>query len=83
MEEDVFPFGSRVCVVNDSLLKGSKGTILAIRMTATPGEPTNCLYLVALDEAYLQKPQWFKSEEVALVETLCEKPAECSYQEEK
>lgn len=83
MDEDVFPLGSWVCVVNDSPLKGSKGTILAFRMTATPGEPTNCLYLVALDEAYLQEPQWFKSEKVALVETPGEKPAECSYQEEK
>ena len=67
LEEDVFPLGSRVCVVNDSPLKGSKGTILAIRLNATPGEPTNCLYLVALDEAYLQKPQWFEFQEVAPV----------------
>lgn len=83
MEEDVFPLGSQVCVVNDSSLKECKGTILAIQMTATPGEPTNCLYLVALDGAHQQEPQWFESGEVALVETLCEKPAECSHQEEK
>jgi hypothetical protein len=71
LEEDVFPLGSRVCVVNDSPLKGCKGTILAIHMTAAPGEPTNCLYLVALDSAYQQEPQWFESQEVALTGTTC------------
>ncbi|HYX48383.1 MAG TPA: hypothetical protein VE843_01475 [Ktedonobacteraceae bacterium] len=70
-------------MVNDSPLTGCKGTILAFRLNATPGEPTNCLYLVALDGAFLQEPQWFEFQEVALVETPCEKPAECSYQEEK
>ena len=77
MEEDLFPIGSWVCVVNESPLKGRKGTILAIRMTATPGEPTSCFYLVALDGANLREPLWFDSQEVALVETTCEKPAEC------
>ena len=77
MEEDVFPLGSRVCVVKDGSFKECKGTILAIHMTATPGEPTNCFYLVALDDAYQQEPQWFESHEVAIVETPCEKPAEC------
>jgi hypothetical protein len=83
LEEDVFPLGSRVCVVIDSSLKGCKGTILAIQMTATPGEPTNRLYLVALDGTHLLEPRWFESHEVALVETACEKPVECSHEEEK
>ena len=77
MEEDLFPIGSRVCVVNESPLKGRKGTILAIRMTAAPGEPTSCYYLVALDGAYLLDIQWFEFQEIALVGTTCEKPAEC------
>jgi len=77
LEEDVLPIGSRVRVANDSPFKGRKGTILAIRMIATPGQPTFCFYLVALNGANLQEPLWFKSQEVALVGTTCEKPAEC------
>jgi hypothetical protein len=83
LQEGVFPIGSRVCVVHDGSLKGRTGTILAIRMTATPGKPTFCVYLVALDDAVLLELQWFESEEVALPGTPCEKSAECSYQEEK
>ena len=77
LEEDIFPIGSQVCVVHDSPLKGRKGTILAIHMTATPGEPAFCYYLVALDAAYLLDIQWFEFQEIALVGTTCEKPAEC------
>ena len=77
MEEDLFPIGSRVCVVNESPLKGRKGTILAIRMTATPGEPTSCYYLVALDGADLLDIQRFEFQEIAFVGTTCEKHAEC------
>jgi hypothetical protein len=75
--EGVFPIGSRIYVVYDGPLKGRKGTILAIRMTATPGKPTCCLYLVALDDAVLLELQWFESQEVALPGTPCEKSAEC------
>jgi hypothetical protein len=67
MEEDVFPTGSRVQVVNDSPLRGLKGTILAIHLIATPGEPTFCFYLVALDATQLREPLWFEYQEVALV----------------
>ena len=75
--EGVFPIGSRICVVHDGPFKGRKGTILAIRLTATPGKPTFCLYLVALDDAVLLELQWFESQEVALLGTPCEKSAEC------
>jgi hypothetical protein len=69
--------GSQVCVVHDGPLRGRKGTILAIHMTATPGELTNCLYLVALDGGCQHEPQWFVSREVvALAGTTCEKCAE-------
>jgi hypothetical protein len=76
LDEEVYLIGSRVRVANESPLKGRKGTILAIRMTATPGEPTSCYYLVALDGAYLLDIQWFEFQEIALVGTTCEKPAE-------
>ncbi len=76
MEEGVYPIGSRICVVNDGPLRGRKGTILAIRMTATPGKPTFCLYLVALDDAVLLELQWLESQEIALEGTTCEKCAE-------
>ncbi len=77
LKEDVFPLGSRIRVLNDSTLKGCKGTVLAIHMTATPGEPTNCFYLVALDRVYQQESQWFEAQEVKLIGTACEQPAEC------
>ena len=77
LEEGVFPIGSRICVVHDGPLRGRKGTILAIRMTATPGKPTFCVYLVALDDTVLLELQWFESQEVALPGTPCEKSAEC------
>ena len=64
-------------MVNGGPLKGCKGTILAISMTATPGKPTNCSYLVALGGEYQQEPRWFESQEIALVGTTCEQPAEC------
>ena len=76
MEEDLFPIGSWVCVVNESPLKGRKGTILAIHMIATPGEPTFCFYLVALDGTQLQEPLWFEYHEVELVGLSCEHIAE-------
>ena len=53
LEEEVYPIGSRVRMANESPFRGRKGTILAIRMTATPGEPTFCYYLVDLDGAQL------------------------------
>ncbi len=77
MEEGVFPIGSRICVVNNGPLRGRKGSILAIRMTATPGEPTICFYLVALDGGYQQEPQWFESREVALSGITCKTNADC------
>ena len=77
MEGDVFPLGSRVHVANDSPFKGRKGTILAIQMIATPGKPTICFYLVALDGTNLQEQLWFESQGVALVRTTCERTAEC------
>ena len=75
LEERVYPIGSRICVVNNGPLGGRKGTILAMRMTATPGKSTFCLYLVALDDAVLLELQWFESQEVALPGTPCEKSA--------
>ena len=77
LDEGVFPIGSWVRVTNDSPLKGRKGTILAIHMTATPGGPACCYYLVALDAAYLLDIQRLEFQEIALVGTTCEKPAEC------
>jgi hypothetical protein len=77
LDEDVLPIGSKVRVVNDSPFRGRKGTILAIHMIATPGEPVFCFYLVALDEAHLQEPLWFEYQEVELVATSCEQVAEC------
>jgi hypothetical protein len=77
LEEGVFPIGSRICVVHDGPLRGRIGTILAIRMTATPGKPTFCVYLVALDDAVLLELQWFESQKVALLGTPCEKSAAC------
>ena len=77
LDEEVYPIGSRVRVANDSPFRRRKGTILAIRMTATPGEPTFCYCLVALDGAYLLDIQWFELQEIAFVGTTCEKPAEC------
>ena len=77
MQEDVYPIGSRVRVANDSPFRGLKGTILAIHMIATPGKPTFCFYLVALDGAYLRESMRFDSQEVVLVGTTCEKPAAC------
>ena len=77
LEEDVLPLGSRVFVVNNSPFRGCKGTILAIHMTATPGKPTCCFYLVALDEVHLQNPLWFQYKEVALDKTTCEQIPEC------
>ena len=77
MAEDVFPIGSRVYVTNDSPFRGRKGTILAVHMIATPGEPTFCFYLVDLDGARLRVPLWFEYYQVKLVGTTCEQPAEC------
>jgi hypothetical protein len=77
MERDIFPIGSRVHVANDSPFRGRKGTILAIHMIATPGEPTCCFYLVALDAAPLREPLWFEFHEVELVAPSCEQAAEC------
>ena len=77
LDEEVYPIGSRVRVAHESPFRGRKGTILAIHMIATPGEPTFCFYLVALDGAYLRTPLWFEYQEVALVGTTCEQPAEC------
>jgi len=45
-------------------------------MIATPGEPTFCFYLVALDETQLQEPLWFEYHEVELVGLSCEQIAE-------
>jgi hypothetical protein len=77
LEEDVFPIGSRVYVANGSAFRGRKGTILGIHMIATPGEPTFCFYLVALDGTQLQEPLWFDYQEVALVGLSHEYAAEC------
>ena len=77
LEGDIFPIGSRIRVANDSPFRGRKGTILAIHMIATPGEPTFCFYLVALDGARLGVPLWFEYYQVKLVGTTCEQPAEC------
>jgi hypothetical protein len=77
LAEDVYPIGSRVRVAHGSPFRGRKGTILAIHMIATPGEPTLCFYLVDLDGAHLRLPLWFDYQEVALVGTSCEQAAEC------
>ena len=77
LEDEVLPIGSRVCVANEGPYRGRKGTILAIHMIATPGKPTFCFYLVALDGAYLRESMRFDSQEVVLVGTPCEKPAAC------
>ena len=77
MEEDVFPIGSRIRVANDSPFNGRKVIILAIHMIATPGEPTCCFYLVALDGAPLREPVGFEHHEVELVAPSCEQAAEC------
>ncbi len=77
MERDIFPIGSRVRVANDGPLKGLQGTIIAINMIATPGEPTFCFYKVALDGTQLQEPRWFEYHEVELVGTACEQSADC------
>ena len=76
LEEDVLPIGSRVRVAHDSPFRRRKGTILAIHMIATPGEPTFCFYLVALDGTQLQEPLWFEYHEVELVGLSCEQIAE-------
>ena len=76
LEEDVFPIGSRVYGANGSSFRGRKGTILGIHMIATPGEPTFCFHLVALDGTQLQEPLWFEYHEVALVGLSCEQIAE-------
>jgi len=76
LDEDVFPIGSRVYVANSSPFRGRKGTILGNHMIATPGEPTFCFYLVALDETQLQEPLWFEYHEVELVGLSCEQIAE-------
>ena len=77
LEEDVFPIGSRVRVVNDSPFRGLKGTILAIHMIAAPGEPIFCFYLVVLDGTHLREPLWFEYQEEALVGPSREQAAEC------
>ena len=77
LDEEVYPIGSRVRVANDSLLKGLKGTIIAINMIATPGKPTLCFYKVALEGMKQQEPLRFEYHEVELVETSCEQPTEC------
>ena len=77
MKEDVFPKGSRVRVTHDSPFRGRKGTILAIHMIATPGEPTLCFYLVALDGTHLRIPLWFEYYEIELFGTTYEQHAEC------
>ncbi len=63
-------------MANGSAFRGRKGTILGIHMIATPGEPTFCFYLVALDGTQLQEPLWFEYHEVALVGLSCEQIAE-------
>ena len=76
LAEEVYPIGSRVRVAHGSPFRGRKGTILAIHMIATPGEPILCFYLVALDGTQLQEPLWFEYQEVALVGLSCEQIAE-------
>ena len=76
MEEYVIPIGSLVRVANNSPLRGLKGTIIAINMIATPGEPTFCFYKIALDGTQLQEPLWFEYHEVELVGLSCEQIAE-------
>ena len=77
MEGDIFPIGSRIRVANDSPLRGLKGTIIAINMIATPGEPTFCFYKIALDGTQLREPLWFEYQEVELVGLLGSQNAEC------
>ena len=77
LEKDIYPIGSRVRVANDSPFRGLKGTILAIHMIATPGEPIFCFYLVALDGTHLREPIWFEYQEVELVGPSREQDAEC------
>ncbi len=77
MEGDIIPIGSRVRVANDSPLSGLKGTIIAINMIATPGEPIFCFYKIALDGTQLYEPSWFEYHEVALAGASCEQPADC------
>jgi len=77
LDEEVYPIGSRVRVANDNPFRGLKGTILAIHMISTPGEPIFCFYLVAFDGAHLQVPLWFDYQEVELVMPSCEQAAEC------
>jgi hypothetical protein len=72
LERDIFPIGSRVRVVSNIPLRGLKGTIIAINMIATPGEPTFCFYKIDLDNTQLHEPLWFEYHEVELVETSCE-----------
>ena len=76
LDEDVYPIGSRVRVAHDSPFRGRKGTILAIHMIATPGEPTLRFYLVALDGTHLRIPLWFEYYEIELVGTSYEQHAE-------
>ena len=77
LDEEVYPIGSRVRVAHDSPFRGLKGTILAIHMIATPGEPIFCFYLVALDGTHLREPLWFEYQEVTLVAPSDEQAAEC------
>ena len=76
LDEEIYPIGSRVRVANGCPFRGRKGTILGIHMIATPGEPTLCFYLVALDGSQLQEPLWFENHEVELVGLSCEQIAE-------
>ena len=77
LAEEVYPIGSKIRVAHDSPFRGRKGTILAIHMIATPGEPTLRFYLVALDGTHLRIPLWFEYYEIELVGTSCEQAAEC------
>ena len=77
LEEEGYPIGSRVRIANNSPFRGLKGTILAIHMIATPGEPIFCFYLVALDGTHLREPLWFDYPEVELVGPSCEQAAGC------
>ena len=77
LEVDVFPIGSRVRAVPGSPFRGRKGTVLAINMIATPGEPILCFYLVALDRTYLWKLLWFEHQEIELLAPACDQVSEC------
>jgi hypothetical protein len=46
-------------------------------MIATPGKPTGSFYKVVLDGAHPPEPLWFAYQEVALIGTACDHPAEC------